>query len=115
MTDLFTINHLPTVSTLNQTPEGLAAKAFLAGAGLTLQDRLATAVLLEWAVDNLAADRGWAKAVRQAVDLAEGSDPEALHQAILPTGFLEAKTRTDAGRLMLQRVVDLIPPGTQPA
>lgn len=105
------------ITALNQTPEGELAKAYLQGTDPQyLQGpRLATAGLLEWALDNLAANPVWAEAVRQALHLAEDDDPEALQAAIRPHQLLQTRTRTEAGRLMLAKVVDLVPPGTQPA
>lgn len=109
---------LSTITDLNETSEGELATAYLQGTDpqyLQAGQRLATAGLLEWALDNLAANPGWAEAVRQAAHLAEDDDPEALQAAIVPTGFLQTQTRSEAGTLMLRWVVDLIPPGTNPA
>lgn len=106
------------ITALNQTPAGELATAYLRGTDpqyLQMGQRLAMAGLLEWALDKLAADPVWAEAVRQAVHLAEDDDPEALQAAILPAALMQTRTRTDAGRLMLQQVADLVKPGTQPA
>jgi hypothetical protein len=106
------------ITALNQTPEGEMARLYLRGTDpqyLEAGQRLATAGLLAWALDNLAADPAWAEAVRQAAAQAEVAEPERMQAAIVPKDLLQTRTRTEAGRLMLQLAADLIPPGSSPA
>ena len=110
--------YLSRITALNQTPEGELATAYLRGTDpqyLEMGKRLATAGLLAWALDNLAADPVWAEAVRQTAALAEVDDPEALQAALTPAALTQTRTRTEAGTRLLQVMVDRIRPGSSPA
>lgn len=105
-----------TLAQLNQTPTAETAARLLQGTEIDLEQRLALAGLLEWAVLNQAAEPAWAQAVLQALARAEAEpDPAPLAARLEAPGLAQAQTLDEAGRLMLRWVADLIPPGAQPA
>jgi hypothetical protein len=79
------------------------------------EGKLVLVQLLEWALENLAADAGWAAAVDAAVGLAAASDPEAVYQNLASQRLEAATTLREAGLATLSVVADLVLPGTQPA
>lgn len=116
MSDPPSMSRSATVIELNQTPIGEAVTRLLAQEKVSVPPyRLALAVALEWALENLPVAPVWARAVDQAVGLAEANDPEDLHEALSHHALLNAPTLKEAGLLLLSVVVDMIPADTQPA
>lgn len=104
------------VKALNATPLSQHLASLLRQEKVELwANKLIVLHLLEWALENLAADQYWAQAVDQSASMAAASDPEAVYQNLVSPHLEEAATLREAGLAILSEVVDLIPPGSSPA
>ena len=111
------LNSLPTtVVELNETPQSSNVIRLLIEAKQPPLQGLALVRLLEWAAEkDLANDPAWMQAVLDATQQAEQEDPQATYWNLETPKLETARTLEAAAMLVLSQVVDLVPPGTQPA
>ena len=114
MTDQTQTSHQTTVTRLNETPLSQHLASLMKQVELW-PEKLLILHLLEWALENLAADPHWSQAVDAAAVLVSESDPEALYQNLASPQLESATTLEQAGLAILSNVVDLIPENSVPA
>ena len=105
-----------TVTALNATQPSRNVTRMLSAAKVAQPTgTLALVNLLLWAQDGgmPEVDPGWLEAVLGATELAESHDPAAVYDNLEAPGLESATTLREAATLVLQKVADLIPPGTQ--
>lgn len=116
MTDLQQPSRQTVVTELNETPLSQTLADLLKTAKVDLwPNKLVIVHLLEWALENQAADPSWSEAASAAVNLAAQEDPEALYENLESSRLDEATTLEQAGLAIISSVLDLIPAGTSPA